>query len=98
MSDAVISVENLSKRYLVGHLSDEREKYLALRDVLGREARNFLRKTVNVVRGQQVVQGDEVEEVWALKDVSFDVQRGEAIEIIEAMGPAKARFLKSLVE
>ena len=35
MSDVVISVENLSKRYLVGHRSGERESYTALRDVIG---------------------------------------------------------------
>jgi lipopolysaccharide transport system ATP-binding protein len=39
MSDAVITVENLSKRYLIGHTSGER--YIALRDVLGREARTL---------------------------------------------------------
>ena len=60
MSDTIISVQNLSKRYLVGHQSAQREKYTALRDVVGREVRNFLRKTIDVVRGQQVVQGDEV--------------------------------------
>jgi hypothetical protein len=38
MSDAVITVENL-RRYLTGHTSGER--FIALRDVLGREARNF---------------------------------------------------------
>ena len=41
MSDIVIAVENLSKRYLVGHRSAERERYTALRDVIAREARNF---------------------------------------------------------
>jgi lipopolysaccharide transport system ATP-binding protein len=44
----------LSKRYLVGHLSAKREKYTALRDVVSREARNVVRKTLNVVRGEQV--------------------------------------------
>ena len=68
MSEIVIAVENLSKRYLVGHRSAQREKYTALRDVIGREVRNFARKTVDVIRGRQIVQGDEIEEFWALKD------------------------------
>ena len=67
MPDVVICVENLSKRYLVGHRSAQRERYTALRDVISREVRNFARKTVDFVRGRQIVQGDEIEEFWALE-------------------------------
>jgi lipopolysaccharide transport system ATP-binding protein len=93
MSDTVISVENLSKRYLVGH---QRERYVALRDVIAREARNFTRKAVDAFHGRQIVQGDEVEEFWALKDVSFNVQRGEVIGIIGKNGAGKSTVLKIL--
>jgi len=53
MSNTVISVENLSKRYLLGHESagETREPYLSLRDVLRREIRNIGRKTLNVSCG-----------------------------------------------
>jgi lipopolysaccharide transport system ATP-binding protein len=96
MSDVVISVENLSKRYLVGHRGGERERYVALRDVIAREARNFTRKAVDAFHGRQIVQGDEVEEFWALKDVSFNVQRGEVIGIIGKNGAGKSTVLKIL--
>ena len=54
MSDIAITAENVSKSYWVGQRSARRESYTALRDVIAREARNFARKTVDLIRGRQI--------------------------------------------
>jgi homopolymeric O-antigen transport system ATP-binding protein len=96
MSDIVIAAEDLSKSYMVGHQSADHESYTALRDILAREARNFARKGLDFIRGRQIVQGDEVEEFWALRDVSFAVTRGEVLGIIGRNGAGKSTLLKIL--
>jgi lipopolysaccharide transport system ATP-binding protein len=82
MSDLAIRVENLSKRY---HIGRARERHDTLRDALMAAARAPVERLSSLMRrpfaGQGSGRDPDDDTIWALRDVSFEVKRGNAVII-----------------
>lgn len=83
MSDTAVQVDQISKKYKIGANHGRQ-------GLVGRVA-TMARRTIT-----RTTEAHPEQELWALRDVSFDIKQGEVFGIIGANGSGKSTLLKIL--
>lgn len=87
----IIEVKKIGKKYDITHMKGG---YVSLRDVVAGVFKNpfsFVQK-----KAKQIIGLEKKEDFWAIKDISFNVEKGEVVGVIGSNGAGKSTLLKIL--
>jgi lipopolysaccharide transport system ATP-binding protein len=87
MGDVAIKAVGLGKQYRIGG----RQKYKALRDTLA----DTIYSPFRMIRGTKRI-ARPADSIWALKDLSFEINQGDVVGVIGRNGAGKSTLLKIL--